>query len=771
MDKNFLVPFQRNPRIKGRGDFLEILKNKLKAELPGKYNHRVALHGLGGVGKTQCALEYVYANKASYQRIYWISAMDEASMLSGYQKIAELVRLPGLQVASMRSIAEAVLSWLKREQNWLIIIDNLDDIKIANGLLPESGPEKHTLITTRNPRTIGIPAEPLEVPLLSPQDSVDLLSALSNIAVQPNSDEEKQACKIVEELGYLALAIDLAAAYIRDVTGDFSAYLSLYQRNHKKLHFWVPDDNRQYSHSVATAWSVSFDIIQKNKHAASLLRLFSFLNPDEILIEFLVAGMEAFNDDLRNVVVDEHELATTILELEKFSLIKWNRRSKSISIHRLVQTVISDKISQDELTSTLDTVINLCNEAFPSTVTNETRPICRKYQSQVVEPLFRIDGIHTQQSADIKERIGFFLQIDGKYTDSSRLLLQALEIQRVISGADHPSTLVAMNNLAVAYRAQGKTAEAAALHEEVLEKRKRILGDDHPSTLMTMSNLAVTYWAQGKMADVATLHEEVLERRKRILGDDHPDTLMTMNNLAETYREEGKTAEAATLHEEVLEKSKRILGDDHPSTLMTMNNLAVTYRAQGKTAEAAALHEEVLEKRKRILGDDHPDTLMTMNNLAETYWAQGKTADVAALHEEVLEKRKRILGDDHPSTLVTMNNLAETYQAQGKTTDVATLHEEVLEKSKRILGDDHPSTLMTMNNLAETYREQGKTAEAAALHEEVLEKRKRILGDDHPSTLMTMNNLAETYREQGKMAEAAALQKEKRSDEENYVPS
>ena len=498
IDDKFIVPYQRNPRIKGRTDFLEILKDKLNEELPGKFNHRVALYGLGGVGKTQCALEYVYANKASYQRIYWISAVDQASMLSGYQKIAKLVRLPGLQGASTVDIAEAVLSWLKRQQSWLIVIDNLDDIKVANGLLPANGREMHTLITTRNPRTIGIPAEPLEVPLLSPKDSVDLLSTLSNIAVRPGSDEEKQAYEIVEELGYLALAIDLAAAYVRDITGDFSAYLKQYQRNHAKLNLWVPDDNRQYSESIATAWSLSFDVIQNDKHAASLLRLFSFLNPDEILIEFLISGMEALEDDLRDVVADEHELATAILELEKFSLIKWDRRSKSISIHRLVQMVISDKMSKDELRSTLETVIDLCIEAFPNTITKETRPICRKYQSQVVEPLLRIKAIQTQQSADIKARIGYFLHNDGKYTDSARLLLQALEIRIVISGDDHPDTLTTMNNLASTYWAQGKTAEAAVLQEEVLEKRKRILGDDHPDTLTTMNNLAVDVLGTGE---------------------------------------------------------------------------------------------------------------------------------------------------------------------------------------------------------------------------------------------------------------------------------
>jgi hypothetical protein len=210
-----------------------------------------------------------------------------------------------------------------------------------------------TLITTRNPRTIAIPAEPLEVPLLSPKDSIDLLSTLSNIIIQPGSDEEIHAYKIVEELGYLALAIDLAAAYVRDVTADFSTYLKQYHRNRRILHEWLPDDNREYSKSVATAWSLSFRLIQNDKHAVSLLRLFSLLNPDQILIEFLIAGAEALEDGLRNAVTNEHELATAILNLEKFSLIKWDRKSKSISIHRLIQTVVKDTMSVDELTSSL----------------------------------------------------------------------------------------------------------------------------------------------------------------------------------------------------------------------------------------------------------------------------------------------------------------------------------------------------------------------------------------------------------------------------------
>ena len=202
IEDKFLVPYQENPRFIGRIRFLQTLKEKLSAKGLRRFNYRIALYGMGGIGKTQCALGYVYANRTTYNRIYWISAVDQTSLLSGYQSIAKHAKLPGLQSATSIEIAEAVLSWLKQEQKWLLVIDNLDDIQVAGRFLPENGPENHTLITTRDPNTTHIPAEPLEVPLPDSEDAVDLLSTLSEIDVPPQSEQRKLAEKIVKELGY-----------------------------------------------------------------------------------------------------------------------------------------------------------------------------------------------------------------------------------------------------------------------------------------------------------------------------------------------------------------------------------------------------------------------------------------------------------------------------------------------------------------------------------------------------------------------------------------
>jgi hypothetical protein len=92
---------------------------------------------------------------------------------------------------------------------------------------------------------------------------------------------------------------------------------------------------------------------------------------------------------------------------------------ETISIHRLVQTVVSDGMSDTELMSTLNAVIDLCDQSFPEEVMDETRSLCRRYQIQVVEPLLRMTTIRrARKSAVIKIRVGDFLSYDGKYNDS-----------------------------------------------------------------------------------------------------------------------------------------------------------------------------------------------------------------------------------------------------------------------------------------------------------------------------------------------------------------
>ena len=695
-----MVPYERNHFFVGRNSFLKKLNDKLALNnSTTQYHGRVALFGLGGIGKTQVALAFVYRSRITYSRIYWMSGATQEALLDGYAEIARRAEIRILPDSKPIAVAEQVISWLNRTQNWLLVIDNLDNINvlsthnlggqnIISTLLPQSGPGHHTLITTRNPSAEHIPAQGEEVPLFDECESIDLLSSLSDIPLPPNSPETKFALQIVKELGHLPLAISQAGAYIKRVSGTFSEFIESYSKDRARINAWIPNGPRPYPHSVATTWIMSFNEIRKNNPtAAELFQLLAFLNPDGILIEFLRSGAPEMDGDLRRLLSDEFEFKSVLLEFDNLSLLKWDRQRGSILLHRLVQAVVKDEMSDQSLIYFRTMINAISNRAFPTVWGDlKDRLRCRRYVGQVIGPLLDPKLLESETSIHVLHFVGWFLRDDGKSNDSETLSRRSFEISERLLGDEHATTLSTKDSLASTYWAQGKIAEASKLEEEVLEQRVRILGEEHPDTLSTKHNLAETYKAQGKIAEASKLEEEVLEQRVRILGEEHPDTLSTKHNLAETYWAQGKIAEASKLQEEVLEQTVRILGEEHPDTLSTKHNLASTYKAQGKIAEAGKLQEEVLEQRVRILGEEHPDTLSTKHSLASTYWAQGKIAEAGKLEEGVLEQRVRILGEEHPDTLDTKHNLVFSYRSQGKMAAAERLENEVRASIQRGKG-------------------------------------------------------------------------------------
>lgn len=740
-----MMPYMRNVHLKGRKELLEQLKRKLCEVKEGEWPHRVALHGLGGIGKTQVAIEYVYLNQSTYDRVYWISAVSRDSILSRYRSIANVVNLPIRESDTLDEVAWSLLNWFRKTPSWLVVFDNLDIIESVNGLLPQNGLHQHTLITTRNPRTRGIPAQGFDIPLLDPESAADLLSTLSGIPLESDIIRDR-AKTIVHTLGYLPLAIEQAAAFIEDVTGELDSFLDEYRKNQAEVHNWTPGGNRQYPWSVATTWLMSFrNVEDSHPQAAQFLRLFALLNPDGISLDFLNAGREVLDEVMRVVLSSSVKISKPLIILEKNSLIKWNRVTKMVSIHRLIQAVIKDYMSVDELSDYQSAVINLIQAAFPvDWATRESRTTCRLYEQQSLEPLLGFKGVRTDTYINTLVWIGRFTSDEGRYNDCMRVRAVIVDIRTQVLGEQHPETLTAMGDLASTYRNQGKYSVAAELQESVLAARKKVLGEQHPETLTAMSDLAWMYRNQGKYSLAAELQESVLAARKEVLGERHPDTLTAMNSLALTYWNQGK-------YDATAEKQ---------DTLTTINNVGLTRRNPRKFDAAAELQVLVLVGRKEVLGEQHADTLTAMNDLAVTYRDQLKFDAAAELQVLVLAASKEALGERHPRTLSAMSNLASTYRIQGKYDAAAELQLLALEDRKKVLGERHPHTLTTMSNLSLTYRDQGKYDAAAELQESVLAVRKEVLGERHPHTLATMNYLAVTYECQGKYDAAAKLRDE-----------
>ena len=673
------VQYERNPYFMGRDDLLKAIRHKILDERLKGYKHRIALFGLGGIGKTQIALEYCFRYKQNYDFIFWMSSADETRLLSSF---AEVARLTGnVNTTSHQSpddLAQVVLRWSLSKGKWLFIFDNLDDISIVKGYLPTTHSSGHVLITTRNKNCDGIPAEGLEITQMNLSDSVSLLLTRSNLQDDPREAVRVEAGRIVDELGHLPLAIEQAAAYIRN-SQDILEYLPTYRQNRKNLLHDKPKGNYSYQESVGTTWKMSLDRLETN--SIKLMKLLAFLNPDEILIEFLKAGNTGLHSELKLIVNNDFFLRQSFGDLESYSLIRVWDEGRKITIHRLVQYVIRDDLDPQVHSHMFTQIVQLALSAFPDPLKSiDNRRICRRYRSQVTAILNNLEdqlnGIDTFGWQILVDRVACYLFLDGYYSDSLKLFTDCLEIKKKALGPKHPQTLRSMNALATTYISLGRLTEALKLNEECLEIRKTVLGNEHSKTLQSMSNLAATYGRLGRSNDQLKLDEECLEIRKRVLGPEHPDTLWSMNNLAATYENLGRSNEAVKVYEECLEIRKRVLGSEHPDTLWTMNGLAMTNVTLGRLTEAVKGFKECLEIRTKVLGREHPDTLVSMSNLAATYNSVGRSTEALPLYEECLEIRKRVLGPDNPDTLQTIDRLVAIYNSVGQTAQRAVGNQE-----------------------------------------------------------------------------------------------
>ena len=519
----------------GREKLLEKLRNKLCDEQLRKFNHRVALFGMGGVGKTQVAIEYVVTYKDKYNSVFWITAVDRPSLILGFQEIAVKTKCVNVAGIDGDSVAREVLRWLEKQNSWLLVLDNVDDISIVNNYLPDVAPGNgHIVLTTRDPITTGVAAQGLEVEVFESQTAANLL--LLRADLDDNSDVKinSEALKIVEELGFLALAIEQAAAYIRESLKDIFRFLMVYSSHRKKVLAKQPRENWTYQYVVATTWSISFKIVKKqNPFAAQLLNLFAFLNPDEILLEFLEVGKAGLSDDLNTLIGDIFEFNEALGNLEQFSLIRRQGDGRIVAIHRLVQAVIRDDLQHEDKRRFMEMVAALFLCAFPL-FEEDVRHICRRYEVQVIGPLRAIMELDTEDVAKVLVRVGNFLRADGRYHDAKDFECRAVETYTLLFGSEDSRTLTSMNNLAETYGTLGRMKEAASLHGKVLDARRRTLGDEYSDTLSSMHNLASTYHDLGRTKEATALYEKVLDARRRTLGDEHPDTLWSMNNLAST---------------------------------------------------------------------------------------------------------------------------------------------------------------------------------------------------------------------------------------------
>jgi tetratricopeptide (TPR) repeat protein len=757
------VPFDRNPNFTGRGTQLAQLEGKL---FVGEQTTKVAITGLGGVGKTQLVLALAYRIREKYRNcsVIWIPATNMESLHQAYLDVARRLSIAGCE-EEKADVKRLVQGYLSKESTgqWLLVFDNADDINMwiaeagsepGSGRLIEYLPRSNQgciVFTSRDRKTAVKLAHQniVEVPEMDEDIATQLLQkCLVNPGLATSGSDTKA---LLEELTYLPLAIIQAAAYINENGITFADYLSLLADQEEEvidlLSEEFEDDGRYHNikNPVATTWLVSFEQIRnRDPLAADYLSFMCCIDSKDIPQSLLPSGPSRKKE------------IEAIGTLNAYSFITKRPADAALDLHRLVHLSTRNWLRKEKLLpSSTERVIRRLEEVFPDN-DHKNRSVWRIYlpHARYVLESNLVDK-DWQSRMDLLWRYGMCLFEDGRWNEAEAAIAEVLEIKKRDLGTDHQDTLTSMDKLASTYREQGRWNEAEELELQVVETHKTKFGADHPDTLTSMANLASTYRDQGLWNEAEELKLQVLEARKTKLGADHPDTLTSMANLALTYWDQGRLDEAEELGLQVLEARKTKLGADHPDTLTSMNTLASTYWDQGRWDKAEELDVQVLEARKTKLGANHPDTLTSMNNLASTYRDQGRWDKAEELDVQVLEARKTKLGANHPDTLTSMANLALTYWDQGRLDEAEELEVQVLEARKTKLGADHPETLISMHNLAYTWKGYDRDTEALKLMEECVIARTRILGTNHPDTLSSRKALLEWQTEKSEIGASA----------------
>ncbi|MDQ6660021.1 MAG: tetratricopeptide repeat protein [Chloroflexota bacterium] len=657
------VPIMRSPFFIGREDLLALLHKRISITRTAALIQAQALYGLGGIGKTQIATEYAFRYGDEYASVFWARAASRDTLVADFVTLAELLNLPEKDEQDQSRIVAGVKHWLATHEGWLLILDNADDLRLAQEFLPTR--HKGYILFTTRAQAAGALAASVEVERLTPQESILLLLRWSKLLEvdapldRAQASDRAAAELIVREMDGLPLALVQAGAYLDETGCSLADYLSLYAPHRKDLLARRSNLLLDYTETVATTWALSFQQVeQADPTAADVLRLCAFLAPDTIPEDLLTQGAAELGTVSGDRAIDPFKLNEALEVLRRYSLVRRNRSTHMLSIHRLVQIVLKESMNQETQRVWAELTVRAVNAAFPEADYGTDKNL-QYYVPHVQECATLINQyhLHFPEAAQLLYQGGAFLYFHGFYSQSQSLHEQALAIREQVLGSDHPAVAESLNALALLSRLQGDYEQAEGFHRQALVIREKVLGPDHPATGLSLNNLGVLCRTQEKYEQAEPLLQRALRIREQSLGSEHPDTLITFTNLAKLYLEQRKYEQAEQLLQQALATSERVVESGHPLIAQNLNLLARLSYEQGNHERAETLWKQALAIIEKALGPDHPSTAERLHDLAELYFAQGRYTQAQSLCQRALSICEKTLGFEYPDTIAVRKQL------------------------------------------------------------------------------------------------------------------
>ncbi|KAJ2993108.1 hypothetical protein NUW58_g1946 [Xylaria curta] len=828
VNKYFKTPQSVSSIFTGRELLLGELRDRFIQPL-GPLHHqsqkRFVVHGLGGSGKTQFCCKFAEDNR---ERFWGVFSIDGSSVENIKKSLGDIAKLAGREPnanAALDWLSIVAERWLLLIDN----ADDVD-VQLEN-YFPKGVGGHILITTRNGAFRVLGNVEPgyYDFSGLHFDEASILLLKASSLPRPWEPSWENLASKITKELGHLALAIVQAGAAIRERLCSLQDYLGWYERSWQKLRDddKVQPATR-HEQAIWTTFEMCYRRLEQKRDrieaadAIELLHIFGFLYRENLSPVILTkalknAQLEAENEKavaleqestpfrkraglggklqrklanllflmivpstpapLPSVLRDSRQMHATeaaedrirgaLSELEKMSLIYYNERDQTYSMHPVVHDwsrkrprmklrhqalwadVAGHVLSASILLPPLGirTEDELHHAALLPHIEHVQR--CREDISAQVKLRSRQSWVSrlTKASPMNTHRIRMYAKFSlvyaqcGDYERAEPLLAEVVEFLSLYLGHGESRTRAAQTALAGVYWQRGKSKEALDLQLSIATTCETYLGRDNPDTLRALHNLSITLWQQGKYSLAKQLQVEVVNGFTKLLGRKHADTLEAINNLGRTvmkFARQEDLQEALKLFYEALEGMKDTLGNEHLLATYAKENFARVSCLIGEQAlldRSLQLMEEAISTRKARMGKEAPWTLMAMGNMAVVLAARGQVEKAEKLILDVLPIAERNLGSRHIGVLFGQQILATVLIQQKRYGEAEAILVEAIKGQKDMTSrshDFHPDRIVSMIELARCYERQGKLKNSIEMCDETIQGIEHATKNGHP---------------------------------------
>ncbi|GAB3161078.1 hypothetical protein GCM10027290_67810 [Micromonospora sonneratiae] len=641
---------------------------------------------MGGVGKTQLAIEYGHRHADDYD-LTWLVPAEQHDLIGGHlAQLAITQGLVGADVSTQAAVA-ALHAAIRTQPRWLLIFDNAEDPRALSPWLPPRG--GHIIITSRSPGWDEI-AELVEVNLFDRAESVELLQR--RMPGLPGAD----AVRLAQELGDLPLAVAQAASVMAEHGISAAEYIDLLVDN-----TWDILDNgtpTSYPASLAATIGVSLDrLTEENPAAAQLLQLCSMLAPEPIPLAWFTVGAAALPQPLAAAAAQQYTFSTTLVRvIGAHGLLSIS--AGGMQVHRLVSAIVRSRLDPQERAALRQQADDLLTAIAPE---DADAPATWALWSLLAPHITAAEPATTgnEKIRDIACRFVLYLLRRGENGPALRLVEHLYHKWRDDIGSDDRHTLKAAAEYGHAIYYQGHLHEANRIINDTYERRQRVFGADHPDTFRSAGDLVLSLFSVGDYQRAREIGSEVLPRCRRILGADHADTLRVAGGLASNLFATEDYEQARELSEDSFARYRRVFGEDHPATLGAAGTLATILQLVGETERALAMGEDLVARSRRVLGERHPDTLRVTVGFAMLLGLLDQYERSHAIYNDFLPLCREVLGVEHPDMLLARVGFARALLAMNRAFDARRIVEDTLPRQRRVLGADHPQIPPTVELL------------------------------------------------------------------------